>query len=479
MSEDVETIANSTVKKVSQLNIDTDKIYTPSYKYHRIYQMSGGTNVDITTAGGEQSVFEIPPQVFNLARSYLCFTAQASDDPEANYRYVAFKDCMTFIQKIEFYTQSNAHIDEINYVPEFTKLIWKPETSYAEYNNFPLFDDGVYFGQMLAKSNAQRANNLRPSSLGELDDSSPSNISYVEPEYVELATDTNQEPLWNIKFPLGMLYYSLASLDKDIYFNETFYMRITWSASIKTMYIYSSLQGPPAGTINRITAPQEIKPTAEGVSIRNLYLYIAQETNENAIALVKNSVLRDKFSVYCPSVDASKLNTGAVADSSQVMIRYGSSKGQRLCKILWAYFAQNNVTKFTYETDVTGDGKIIRFHTELNDSKIQDYDLEIANHDHYFFQKDRLEGSIILSENMYSYNFAWIDSFMTSLPYHQERKMIYNTELGIPTGLEDLRYSIVVPAQASPGGNGSQWNVFIYGIFQKTLRIGPGYVMMA
>ena len=78
-----------------------------------------------------------------------------------------------------------------------------------------------------------------------------------------------------------------------------------------------------------------------------------------------------------------------------------------------------------------------------------------------------------MNENMYSYNFAWIDSFMSSLPYHKERHEIFNNKLGLPLDTE-VKYDIVVTAQATKA-----YTLFLYGIFQRILRISPVAIQIA
>ena len=62
------------VNESTQLDLSKNTLLSPSYRFLRMYQQTGGTTVTISTAGGETSVFEIPPRVFNFARSYLSFT---------------------------------------------------------------------------------------------------------------------------------------------------------------------------------------------------------------------------------------------------------------------------------------------------------------------------------------------------------------------------------------------------------------------
>ena len=64
-----------------------------------------------------------------------------------------------------------------------------------------------------------------------------------------------------------------------------------------------------------------------------------------------------------------------------------------------------------YPTSKVTNLKITSFYTQLNNSRLQEFDLTCANGDEWTLLKDSLAESSILSSNMYYYNWFWRESF--------------------------------------------------------------------
>ena len=64
-----------------------------------------------------------------------------------------------------------------------------------------------------------------------------------------------------------------------------------------------------------------------------------------------------------------------------------------------------------YPTSKVTNLKITSFYTQLNNSRLQEFDLICANGDEWTLLNDSLAGSSLLSSNMYYYNWFWRESF--------------------------------------------------------------------
>src|SRR5438270_6369127 len=86
----------------SQLDYQKINYAHPTYKYNKIFSITGLQTQTISTAGGQENIFEIPVTAFNLAQSFLQFTvtATAAGANNANWFY---NDVFATIRQIQLY----------------------------------------------------------------------------------------------------------------------------------------------------------------------------------------------------------------------------------------------------------------------------------------------------------------------------------------------------------------------------------------
>lgn len=83
--------------------------------------------------------FLLPNQVINLARSYLNFNVLISDTNSntASRWNHAHNGFLAPIDGIVLSTASGVKLVEMNNIPEYTKVAWRPQTNYEEFMTFP------------------------------------------------------------------------------------------------------------------------------------------------------------------------------------------------------------------------------------------------------------------------------------------------------------------------------------------------------
>lgn len=103
----------------------------PTYRFNRILPQSGSQNVTITTAGGQESVFEIPVSAFNLAQSELSYDFSI---PALATKYIyRMKDVQSEIRQIQLYTRSGVYLGDLNNADKYTKIVMKTDTELEEF----------------------------------------------------------------------------------------------------------------------------------------------------------------------------------------------------------------------------------------------------------------------------------------------------------------------------------------------------------
>jgi len=91
-----------------QLDYQKHSFAHPTYKYNKVLPLTGMQTQVISTASGAENIFEIPVNAFNLAKSFLQFTARGvALADRANYFY---NDCLAPIRQLQLYTRSGIYL---------------------------------------------------------------------------------------------------------------------------------------------------------------------------------------------------------------------------------------------------------------------------------------------------------------------------------------------------------------------------------
>lgn len=124
-----------------QLDYSKVSVSHPSYSYNRILPLSGNQQANITTAGGNETLFEIPSKVCNLGESRLEFSMLIpTTTASANLATIAtafstyvFKDVVSPIRQLQLYTRSGLYLCDIPYFNNYTKCVRKYFTKLDDY----------------------------------------------------------------------------------------------------------------------------------------------------------------------------------------------------------------------------------------------------------------------------------------------------------------------------------------------------------
>ena len=118
--------------------------------------------------------------------------------------------------------------------------------------------------------------------------------------------------------------------------------------------------------------------------------------------------------------------------------------------------------------------KITSFYTQLNNSRLQEFDLICANGDEWTVLKDNLAGTSILSSNIYYYNWFWRESFEHDCPTMDlpMKPDMDNLIKGLPLDTEQkIDIFLTTPNAAH--------NHYSFGITQKLLTISGEGVLIS
>lgn len=428
-----------------------------SYQLTKIMQQTGGQTSSLTATGGQDSIFEIPAKVFNLARSNLSFTLTPTAAGGTSYNWL-YADGLTMIRQLQLYTRTGIYLVDINDVDRYTNMVMRRENKLEDVLTWDKID-GVFSG--LSPSNVIADANIRPNSTAVPGTAgfSGGKTNYLEPLYMVVGTSNTATPLINIQIDFDKIKNNLLGLDKDLYFNgEILNLKIVWNSNIRTLFTSTVATGA-------LTAAASPTP-AQIVNISNLTFYLAVEVNpqiENMIKATCSSA--EGLQLLIPFVYYSRINLNGT--SQNVTVRYNRAHGSKLQKIYWGVYnnLENSVT--TYDHNNLNGAKIISFYTQIDNIRTSQFDYICTTLDDYKVKQDSLRGSSILSSNEYYYNWVWIEDFTDDNPLWKDLTVPKENCIDGLDLTNERKYDITTIAV-----NGN-YNHYVYTVCQKLLIISP------
>lgn len=436
----------------SQINYREKRKEYPQYRLQR-REPFGASSLRVAAGTNEISTFRLPSNsVYNLSRSFLCFTATPDGAVLNRYNFL-YADFFPFIQSLRVYTDSGITLINLNDVAKHTKMVWKPNIKledYLTYENWNhnrglainylkksgqnttmggvqafIFDGtnnyDTQLGHILPGEGATPYVNIGTATFGTYTDiPNPVLDPYIGPAYtcagVQLGSGVGsagnpaaaaRNPVVQVRFQLGMLLHTLFELDKDLPFNETLNIEITWSRP-NTVYCEGS---------NRLNPLINREAFTGDYLLDNIRLLLALENNEEIKKFLLTQAKTEKgFKVLMDYVD--QRNQAFPASTSQSDIyRITNASGQRLKKIYTSLFTidnvnpQNEVDNSNFGATGAATRKIENFRTYLDDDPILIDPLNSVNEDDYLYLKDLLKGSVVQSSQIYNLSWVWIDDW--------------------------------------------------------------------
>jgi hypothetical protein len=432
-----------------------------TYQLTRITQQSGSMTMNNGTPlqlnGGDETIFEIPPKVFNCARSSIRFTVTVPIPPNTKFNWV-YTDGIMYFRQIQFLTRLGTYLVDLNDADRYSNMVLRRETKFEDYITWDK-PGGTFEG--LAESNCLAAANLRPNLAG------GGTTNYLEPQYVTTGVvGTGVAGIGavtiNVRFDLDRLKNSLFAEDKDLFFNgEILNIRLVWAPATK-MYFTND---------NATASLNPAAPTA-GVQISNLLLLLALETNPQVENMVKaKCASAEGLQILTPMIFYNRAQLQSL--NQTISVKYSRAHGMKLQKIYWAPYNQTESLNTAFDHNNIAANMVSQFYTQVNNIRTSQYDYNTYNPantfigDDYTAKKDSLRGSCILSSNEYYFNWVWIEDFTDNNPLFKD--------LGVPEenciqGL-DLTNEIKYDINSITAGN--TLNHYVYAVTQKLLVVSP------
>jgi len=311
-----------------------------------------------------------------------------------------YTDALTCFQQIQFYNRTGTLLCDLQQPQNYTKVIWKTDIPFDQYRNYDTYSGGVLgssgSGRFLKPSNGL-ISSVTAGSVAIRPVGGNASLNYLENSYLEVGTTTNS-PSIDISLPLSMIKNSIFDIDKDLYFNEIMILRLVWGAAAKVGFTSASASDPTSSPVSYIAC-----------DVQNVYLFLATERNQEIVDELKEEVMSNGLSIPIPFVYSFKtVNSASTNQSSTLRITRGH--GTRLLKIYHSMFTQNETLNTAYQNTQSAT-TLQNFYTQLDNYRLQDFNVNLALYDDWAVIQRKLEKSITFNSNIYRYNWFWLDDF--------------------------------------------------------------------
>lgn len=397
----------------SELNYAKTNVSPPSYQLSLLTQQSGGSQVTLNAAGGQQSVFELPANIaYNLSKSVLTFN-YTIPAPGAVQFNVVYNDCIPLINQITLYTRANIKICDIPNFQYYTKVIQNTDTHLSEFmtngnetlhfRSDDLKDIGIDINTQAARPNGAGGNLRTPTNAS---------LNYTEPAYVTSTPGAQQVYEVNAQIKMSQLKNTIFACDKDLLFNEIIYLRIYWapytSAGFRTVQGTGDLAGGVA------FFPQ--------FNIDNLYFYLAVDENISVTNALKQKIMTPEgLSVLIDYTTPQLQSFAAGIPNQSITYKFNRGDGITLKRIYHTIFNGSYTTatpasaNILFDHNNSSDGnlcaKVNSYYTMLDNQRIQQFNIDCVNYNDWMIHSDKLKESVLQNFSIYKYNWVHIDSF--------------------------------------------------------------------
>jgi hypothetical protein len=447
----------------------------PSYRYNKLIPTSGSQTFSLQQSSTVNTQFELSSNCYNLSKSKLVFDIKL--DGQANLFNVIHADPLAMFDRIQLYTRSGIQLVDLNSANNFSKMVSPYVTKFDELqqrSNGGMkvnTTTGLYIScatqaeallcpiQGLQTSVIAVVGNTDIDNSNQRPDGNSAEVPINEMRYLYAGISSATAGLGALclsyQLNLGIIYDTLLSVNKDLYWDTNLILSLTFAPYSKFAFTTNSLTLGSTPTIANVTA----------ITVNNTSLFLALETNQDIISQLRNKVQTTGLTLQIPYVYTQKYASSS-SSSASLFQRFNSGMGQRLVRFYYSAFhtTESGLTAFD-NSNITP--KITDIYTSLNNQRLQEYPLVLAKSEDYMFNEQLFRESCIISVNMYKYNWIHCDNFGNNI--------LTKSDLTEPQGIslnEEKTFTVFVNQAAAA------YNHYLFTVVQRELIIhGPNIVL--
>jgi hypothetical protein len=401
------------VAPAPQTDYEKNMEVSPKYDTQKLFPLEGTQSIPITSAGGQTFTMELPSVPYNLSRSYISMSLSVPAQG-ANTQGWAYMMTHPF-RTIRLKTKGGLYICDLQNANYFVNMLAPYTTSAKKCDANPQMTSGGYYGDGIQNNNAL-VTNYKAFRPGQLNYNafavSVSSINYNEPSYLIGAAALNGALTINYRIDLGSIPHTIFSVDKDLYCGaEQLQLEFVFASTTDIGFFCT----PTGAALNAdLATPAAI---VGDITASSITLYLCTEVNQEIVSALKAKYLAGGYSI---KMDYPQVNYRQLSSTNQVLqLRINASHGRRLKRIYHSLYegtsTLNNRYNRSEEAKVANGGAAYRiltsFHTELDNVRLQNFEVSRTLQEDHALMLPKLEGSLIKDVNIYEYNWLWCDNW--------------------------------------------------------------------
>lgn len=394
----------------------------PSYRTVRIIPQSN-QNIDLSAGSTVQTQIEVPNVVHNAMRSNLYFEMVipliASNVINAYSLGAPFDSAI-------YASRDNVEVARVDNCDIYTASVLPYLVSSADFLTFPNSRGKTDSASVAdVASTTQRGFNLFPNDTT-LATSTPgptcgrngtrilnsatagtylfgaNDKPYNEMQYFRQSTISKNIRVAH-SFPLWAIGpHTLLSVDKDMFYDQNMMLTLNWVPSDYLGFIQTAVNTLPTAGNGAISST---------VSITNIRLDLAVETNGMIAEVIKQKVKSQGLSLPIPFVRSYNFNLSTVTTAPNLVQRLNIGNGQRLLNIYNVLMENSAVTVARHNKSNVAQAKCTSYQNQLNSLNLSENRIDESLGDGWVRHRDLCAGSCISSADVYDHNRVNILSF--------------------------------------------------------------------
>ncbi len=477
------------VVSADQINYHQKLFSHPSYRFEVQFPNTFGQTIALTTSQ-TPVVINIPPQVFNMSQSYLNYAVTLPAGAAGQYTWIA-QNALREISHIQFYAGSNMYICDVDNLQNYLDILLKKEIELEEFLSMDPMT-GVYPSNSLINGAPAFRNSTVATQNAANMPANSSNVNYTEPAYFTVSSAAATAVTYNIQFPLRLIKNTAFSIDKNLYFGQTTYLKVYFGPTSKIAYFSTDGNNPSGGTKASLTG---------AATVANFQLMLAVETNQDLRTMTINKVASSGETYMIPYVQAFKNSNSGTSQNISIQLDQGN--GKSMLKVYHALYnqaedldtmydhANNNIIAGSAAPPVIAGSvapgsnqKVLTYYTQLNGQRIQNITIDCTANGpflDYMSHRRQIRGSILQNLNVYQYNWFHCDDWCDFGPkYDQDNKG--ELMAGIPLTVAPLTWSFVgvtlrpIVGVTNVYALSNSFQHYTWFVFLKKLSMSPGTV---
>lgn len=388
-----------------------------AYKISRVLPLNGST-ATLAASSTTEVLLEIPNKVCNLSKSAFEFQLQVAEPTTTSA--ITRLHCRGLpFDRVSAYTREGVYLCDVNNCDQYTAALNPYLTKLSDLVGADDSRGGATAAAALAAGKgdnmfasnvavptatpglANGPNGTRVTAAGAAGapDKGTTEQCYF---FQGVARDGAAAGQINVSYsvPLSAIHHSILSLNKDVFFNQAIVLRIQFAPTNRLGWA-----APSATDI--ATSAENI---ANAVTVSGMRLALAVETNPKIVDAMVSQVKSQGMSMLMPYV-YSYLYSSPSGTSSAVQQRINRGHGKRLLAVYHTVCNTTSTGRLARDQSNVGNAKIVSYHTDLDNMRMQDSELLCAQCDDYALHKDLVKGSAIQSADIYDYSKVHVDSW--------------------------------------------------------------------